>query len=95
MKKELSKRQRQILKMILAGYSQQEICKILNLHTNTVCSYKRLIMDKWEVETTVELIIEAIRRGYLEIDGIEPKETTIVETTVVTKKIIHTIQRIE
>jgi DNA-binding NarL/FixJ family response regulator len=68
MNPKLSKRQVQILKMILAGYTQQEICEILDLHTNSVSGYKRIIMDKWGVENMIELVVESIKRGYLEMD---------------------------
>ena len=68
MKTTLSKRQKQVLKLFLAGYSHQEICKVLNLHTNTISCYKKIIMDKWEVKNIIELTVESIKRGYLEID---------------------------
>jgi DNA-binding NarL/FixJ family response regulator len=68
MKTTLSKRQKQVLKLFLAGYSHQEVCKALGLHTNTISCYKKIIMDKWEVKNMIELTVESIKRGYLEID---------------------------
>lgn len=65
---ELSKRQLQVLKLFLAGYSHQEVCTVLGLHTNTISCYKKIIMEKWGVKNMVELIIESIKRGYLEIE---------------------------
>lgn len=78
MKTTLSPREKQILKMLLAEYSQQEICKSLNLHSNTVSSYKCNIMEKWEVETMIGLFKEAVKRGYLELedDTFENESTT-------------------
>lgn len=64
----LTKRQEKVLKLYLAGYTPTEIGKIMGIHMNTVCSYKTVIMEKWEVENNVELVIEAVRRGYVEIE---------------------------
>lgn len=69
MKRELTKKQEKVLKMYLAGYTPTEIGKIMGIHMNTVCSYKTIIMEKWEVENNVELIIEAVRRGYVELEA--------------------------
>lgn len=74
---ELTKRQEKVLKLYLAGYTPTEIGKIMNIHMNTVCSYKRIIMDKWGVENNIELIIEAVRKGYIEIEE-EEQNTDIV-----------------
>jgi DNA-binding NarL/FixJ family response regulator len=68
MKTKLSDRQRQVLKLILAGYSQKEICSALDLHSNSVCTYKRIIMEKWNVENLIELVVKSIKLGYLDID---------------------------
>lgn len=68
MKTELSKRQKQVLKLFLAGYTHQEVCRTLGLHTNTISCYKKIIMEKWDVKNMVELVIESIKRGYLEIE---------------------------
>ncbi len=65
---ELSRRETQILKLLLAEYKQSEICKVLNIHANTVSSIKRNIMNKWRVTSIISLVKEAIKRGYLELD---------------------------
>lgn len=80
MKRELSKKQEKVLKLYLAGYGPKEIGRIMNLNINTICSYKKIIMDKWEVETNIELIIEAIRRGYIEIEKDEYTPQTETRT---------------
>ena len=64
----LARRETQILKLILAEYSQIEICRILNIHPNTVSSTKRSVMNKWDVRSTIGLVKEAIKRGYLELE---------------------------
>jgi DNA-binding CsgD family transcriptional regulator len=69
MKRTLSEKQEKVLRLYLAGYTPREIGMIMNLHINTICSYKTIIMEKWEVENNVEMIIEAIRRGYIELEA--------------------------
>lgn len=68
MKQTLSKRERQVLKMLLAEYKQKEISDTLNLSYSRVHSIKQIIMEKWGVETMVGLVKEGIKRGYLEIE---------------------------
>ena len=44
-----------------------------------------MIMEKWEVETTIELVIEAVKRGYLEMEedeAVEPKRLVYSTTTL-------------
>ncbi len=65
---ELTKIQEKVLKLYLAGYTPTQIGKIMGIHMNTVCCYKTIIMEKWEVENNVELVIEAVRRGYVELE---------------------------
>lgn len=72
MKKTLSKREEQVLKMLLAEYTQTEICEALNLSMSRVNGVKSIIMEKWEVESMVGLIKEAIKRGILELDEDSP-----------------------
>lgn len=68
MKKALSKRERQILKMLLAEYRQKDIARLLNLSPNRVQDVKRIIFEKWEVESMVGLVKEAIKQEYLELE---------------------------
>ncbi|MBD77719.1 MAG: hypothetical protein CL840_02105 [Crocinitomicaceae bacterium] len=68
MNRMLTRREEQILKMLLAEYTQPEICKVLKLHCNTVSDAKRRVMEKWNVLTMVGLVKEGIKRGYLELE---------------------------
>ena len=64
----LTQKQETVLKLYLTGHTPKEIGQIMGIHINTVCSYKNIIMDKWKVENNTALIIEAVRRGYVEIE---------------------------
>ena len=50
MKRTLSKREHQVLKLILAEYSLLEVSKALNLSLSRVYSIKSIIMEKWDIE---------------------------------------------
>lgn len=71
----LSKKQEKVLKLYLAGYKPIEIGKLMKLSINTVCNYKSIIMEKWEVENNVELVLEAVRRGYVDFEDWERRKT--------------------
>ena len=64
----LSKREEQVLKLLLAEYSQIEICSLLNLSYSRVSDIKRIIMQKWNVDTMISLVIKSIKLGYLEVE---------------------------
>ncbi len=66
--KTLSRREKQILKLLLAEYTPTEISQTLNIHLNTVCSTRRSIMLKWGVGSMVGMVKESIKRGYLELE---------------------------
>ena len=68
---DLSPRERQILKMLLAEYSQIEISSALELSYSRVNDVKTNIMNKWKVTTMVGLVKESIRQGYLEVEDWE------------------------
>ncbi len=80
MKRKLTTRERQILKMYLAEYTQKEISSTLNLSLSTVNTFKKKVMTKWGVETVVGLIKESIKRGYLEIEEDTSCNTCLVYT---------------
>lgn len=68
MRKKLSKRETQVVKLLLAEYTQAEIARLLKLSSNRVHDVKRIIFEKWGVESMVGLAREAIKRGILELE---------------------------
>lgn len=85
MKTALSEKQEKVLKLYLAGYTPTEIAEIMGLHINTVCTYRSIVMEKWEVENLIELIVESIRRGYLELE--KDEEIPHIEFTYSDKRL--------
>lgn len=64
----LTDRQREILKLIAEGYTNQEIADLLVLSVATVQTHRAHIMAKLKLHSRTELIKYAIRRGFITLD---------------------------
>jgi two-component system response regulator NreC len=65
----LTRRERQILALIGAGHTNQEIADDLSLSVNTVQAHRSHIIDKLDIHTRAELMRYAIRVGLLRDPG--------------------------
>ena len=63
---DLSKREREVLRYIAEGQTNQEIGRILFLSPNTVQTYRSRIMEKLGLHGRAELIKYALRAGFLD-----------------------------
>ena len=61
----LSSREREILKLIAAGHSNQVIAKELYLSLGTVKSYVRMLLNKLSVDDRVQAAAKAVREGLI------------------------------
>lgn len=61
----LSNRERDILKLIAKGYSNQEIADGLYLSLGTVKSYVRMVLNKLSVDDRVQAAAYAVREGLI------------------------------
>jgi NarL family two-component system response regulator LiaR len=61
----LSNREREVLKLIAEGYSNQEIAEKLYLSLGTVKSYVRMILNKLSVDDRVQAAAVAVREGLI------------------------------
>ncbi|BAZ13318.1 two-component response regulator [Calothrix sp. NIES-4071] len=61
----LSNREREILKLIAKGYSNQEIADQLYLSLGTVKSYVRMVLNKLSVDDRVQAAAYAVREGLI------------------------------
>jgi len=64
----LSKRERQVLKLICRQQTTAEIAKQLDLSTRTVENYRHRLMDKLQVRNSAGLVIFAIENGLISVD---------------------------
>ena len=60
---QLSKREIEVLELIVEGYSNPEIGERLSLSTNTVKTYVRSVMNKLMVSDRVQAAVTALRSG--------------------------------
>lgn len=60
----LTDRQQEVLKHMIAGYSNPQIAEILSVSLSTVKAHVSAIIEKFKVKTRVEVTREAIRKGY-------------------------------
>ncbi len=57
----LTKRELEVLKLVINGYSNQEIAKILNISPHTVKAHVSSLLDKFEVSVRVSLAVKAVK----------------------------------
>jgi two-component system response regulator NreC len=65
--KELTKREKEILVLFAEGVSNQDIADKLFISIRTVESHKNHIMQKLQLNSTVDLIKYAIKNNYIDI----------------------------
>lgn len=64
----LSPREREVLQMVVEGYTSAEIAETLNLSPKTVDTYRSRLMDKLGVKGLPELVKFAIRHGLTQVE---------------------------
>jgi two-component system response regulator NreC len=64
---DLSERERQILRLIALGYTNQEIAGDLYLSVRTIEAHRRHILDKLRLSTRAELVRYALEHGIVQI----------------------------
>lgn len=67
--RELTAREREVLKLIAEGYTNPEIGKLLHISVKTVQAHRGHIMEKLDLHRPAALIMYAIRKGLVEPDG--------------------------
>lgn len=67
----LTRRERQVLKLLAEGKTSREIAKYLGVSLKTAMTHRANLMAKLGVHSRAELIKYAIRKGVIDIDGPE------------------------
>jgi two-component system, NarL family, response regulator NreC len=65
----LSDREREVLRLLALGHTNQEIAKVLFVSVRTAETHRAHIMQKLRISTRAELVRYAISRGVLEDQG--------------------------
>lgn len=61
----LSEREREIFQLIAEGRSNKEIADLLGVSASTVETHRGHIMEKLDVHSAVELVLYAVRKGFI------------------------------
>lgn len=64
----LTEREREVLKLIASGNTNQEIANLLHLSVNTVQVHRTHIMEKLNLHNRTELVKYALRRGIIDLE---------------------------
>jgi two-component system response regulator NreC len=64
---DLTARQREILRLIALGYTNQEIAELLYLSVRTIEAHRRHVLDKLQLQTRAELVGYAIKHRVVDI----------------------------
>ncbi len=65
----LSEREREVLRLLSLGHTNQEIAKMLYISVRTAETHRAHIMQKLRISTRAELVRYALAQGLLEPDG--------------------------
>ena len=63
----LTKRELEVLQLLVEGKSNKEIAEVLQLSANTVAVHRANIMDALGIHKTAELVVYAIRNGLVNV----------------------------
>lgn len=61
----LTRREREVLRLVCAGYSTREIADTLFLSPHTVSTHRKNILQKVDVRSVAELVSTAVQRGWV------------------------------
>ncbi|HUZ16183.1 MAG TPA: response regulator transcription factor [Gaiellaceae bacterium] len=68
----LSEREREVLRLLALGHTNQEIAKVLFISVRTAETHRAHVMQKLRLSTRAELVRHALHQGLLEPDGETP-----------------------
>jgi len=66
--KGLTKRERQILGLVVDGLTSKQMAAKLNLSPRTVDHYRASLLKKFNIKNSVDLVNFAIRNGYVTLE---------------------------
>ena len=69
---QLSDREREVLRLLALGHTNQEIAKLLFISVRTAETHRAHVMQKLRLTTRAELVRHALHQGLLEPDGEPP-----------------------
>lgn len=66
--KDLTKREKQILSLVVEGYTSRDMADKLNLSPRTVDHHRSNLLKKFNMRNSVDLVNYAVRNGYVDLE---------------------------
>ncbi len=66
--RDLTKREKQILTLVVEGYTSKAVAAKLNLSPRTVDHHRSNLLKKFNMKNSVDLVNYAVRNGYVNLD---------------------------
>lgn len=66
--RDLTKREKQILSLVVDGYTSKAMASKLNLSPRTVDHHRSNLLKKFNIKNSVDLVNYAVRNGYVTLD---------------------------
>lgn len=63
-----TKRERDVLQAVADGLSTHEIAKLLNISENTVETFRKRLITKFEAKNAIDMVLKAVSQGWLIVD---------------------------
>lgn len=67
-KEMLTRREREVLQALARGLKSHEIAVLLHISENTVETFRRRLMAKFEAKNAIDLVVKAITQGWITIE---------------------------
>lgn len=67
-KEMLTRREREVLQALAKGMNTYEISALLHISENTVETFRRRLMAKFEAKNAIDLVVKAIAQGWITIE---------------------------
>jgi len=66
--RDLTKREKQILSLVVEGHTSKAVAELLNLSPRTVDHHRSNLLKKFNMKNSVDLVNYAVRNGYVTLD---------------------------
>jgi DNA-binding CsgD family transcriptional regulator len=64
-KEVLTRREKEVIRLVIQGYNSMEIAEMLHISQNTVKNHRRNILSKTNTSSTAEFVSRAIKEGWV------------------------------
>lgn len=63
-----TRRERDVLKAVAKGYNTHEIADLLKISENTVETFRKRLISKFEAKNAIDMVVKAAAQGWIKLD---------------------------